>query len=208
MLDSTAGSQPSRLRRPGRHPRLVVGATAVLVPLPYLTGLYGPTEAEVYYWCVVILAVGVGLTVLDGDPNAAGWRRNPIFHIAALAVRGLAVVNTVLFMAEAHWLPFILAPVSMLAIAVIALAGRTRLPAAASRSLVAAQALLIAAAQYPAIWAWFHYPRLGDTPDPTPFVTHWAYAFPHVVLGALALWLAGVEVVALWDSSGDPPVAT
>jgi hypothetical protein len=81
----------------------------------------------------------------------------------------------------------------MLAIAATALIGRRFLGERTVGTLVAALALLVAAAQIPAIHSWFIFGRLTDYPAPTPFVTHWAYSVPHMLVGLLAVWVAARE---------------
>jgi len=63
--------------------------------------------------------------------------------------------------------------------------------------LVGILATLIAAAQVPAIQSWFIFGWLTDSPGPTPFVTHWLYSLPHVLLAGLAVWLVVHEIMTL-----------
>jgi hypothetical protein len=184
-----------------RQPRLVLGIALVLVSIPFLLGLYGPMEIEVALWAAVMLAVGSALTAVAIGSTSPQPRWVILVDAASvlLFIPATLILNVVI---GERWSVIAAAALLMLVLAATVLVGRRHLPVRAVAVLVAILALLVAAAQVPAIWSWFHYGRLSDTPDPTPFSAHWVYAFPHMLLVALALWTVGRELIVLRSSSG------
>ena len=135
-------------------------------------------ESLLSHWC----SLGLDLR--------SAWR--VVCAGAAIAVLTVTAIFIMPVLMGESWLEVELYAFVLLLTAALAVLSAFR-RAAVTRRLIIALAGLIAAAQIPAVWSWFHYGRLTDTPSFSPFTTHWVFSLPHILLGTVALWLAFSE---------------
>ena len=71
---------------------------AILLGLPYIVGLFGPTEAEVRLWGIVSLGLGVGLCILSlALEDREGWMPKIVLALGYLAVAMLQILPIILW---------------------------------------------------------------------------------------------------------------
>jgi hypothetical protein len=168
------------------------------VALPYVMGLFGVgifgrVELEVALWGFVVLAVCVGLAATATRPSTMRWGLRVLIHTGAVVLFGLASVVAMVALVTEDWGSVMIPAVGMLLLGFLTMVGQPWLEARVERSLNALQALLLCAAQLPAIWAWFEYGALGDHPSRILVRPQPGFALPHAALAVLvAAWGWGV----------------